>query len=129
MNDSMAPYRVRLLTNSLDIGRLAPTTLRHPKTTTAALALFTLGLLLDALTTNALIAQPGFVEVNPLVDFAFRHAGLLGIAGYKTLLVTTAIGVVTWTKLLRAEAAANLCFIGIGTMWLLAGIHNTLLVI
>lgn len=124
MNDQMSPSPKTLCTTPLGLKRLTPSTLRNPKLTIAALAVLALGFFLDSYTTSVLITELGFTEANPIVNSFYTQAGVFGVISYKTLLITLATGVVTWTDALRTEDAVNLCFACIGSTWLLAGLHN-----
>lgn len=92
----------------------------------AALALFTAGITLDIITTTTLIAMPGFVELNPLVNTTLAIAGTPGFIAFK--LTLTAIAYLVATHVITNNAlTVSLTMTGITS--LAAGLHNATLLL
>lgn len=98
--------------------------LTTPLLTLLATTLFVLGTLADTATTATLLTNPAFTDANPIINTLFAHIGTTAVIIYKTLLVLTAYLTTTTITTLHTEHTLVLCFTTLGSLWLLAGLHN-----
>jgi hypothetical protein len=133
-----APWRVHTLLAAVhepgrelrDVVVEAFTTLRgvrHDDWRVAVLAIWAVGIVLDTVSTGALLSRPGFVEANPV---AAGGMGLAGTAGYLglTCLMSSAWALVAAspTRGAYAEVVSGVA-VALGIGKLAVGTHNLLL--
>jgi hypothetical protein len=100
---------------------------RHDDWRVAVLAVWSVGIVMDTVSTGALLSRPGFVEGNPV---AAGGMGLVGLVGYLGLscLVSSAWALVAASPTRGAYAeAVSLAAVAVGLGKLAVGTHNVLL--
>ena len=100
---------------------------RHDDWRVAVLAIWAVGIVLDTVSTGALLSRPGFVEGNPVAAGGMSLVGTAGYLGLTGLMSSAwALVAASPTKGAYAQVASGVA-VALGLGKLAVGTHNLLL--